>query len=68
VAARPDAAVKLHAEGIVSREGVWDELGWSEARKDRERRYFENEALDPIAAQILRDVTTEGGANAGLGA
>lgn len=68
LAARTDAAVKLHAEGIVSREGVWDELGWSEARKDRERRYFEREALDPIAAQILRDVTPVGGADADLGA
>jgi hypothetical protein len=56
VAARADAAVKLHAEGIVSREGTWDELGWSEARKDRERGYFEREGIDPILARVIRPV------------
>lgn len=67
VGARGDFVMKMHSEGILSREGAWDELGWSEARKERERAYFESEALDPIAQQILRDVN-EGGANADLGA
>jgi hypothetical protein len=45
--------VKLHAEGIISREGVWDELGWSEGRKEKERAYLEAEALDPVTRQIV---------------
>lgn len=53
VAARADAMVKLHAEGIISREGVWDELGWSEGRKEKERAYLEAEALDPVTRQIV---------------
>lgn len=67
VAARADAVVKQVQAGILSRQGAWDDLGWSEARKERERRYFEAEALDPIAQQILRDVNT-GGADVDFGA
>ena len=59
-----DAAVKLHAEGILSREGVWDEMGWDEARKDRERGYFAAEAEDPLIAGLMREVR---GAGAGSG-
>lgn len=42
---KADALQKL-AGGvpIVSREGAWDEMGWSEARKDRERGYFKSES------------------------
>lgn len=61
-----DAAVKLHQAGILSREGVWDEMGWDEARKDRERAYFAAEAEDPVMSQILREVRP--GAAAGVGA
>ena len=61
-----DAAVKLHAEGILSREGVWDEMGWDEARKDRERGYFAAEAEDPLIAGLMREVRGVGaGSNAG---
>lgn len=43
-ASKADAIQKLHGGGpIISREGAWDELGWSEARKDRERDYFKAE-------------------------
>lgn len=56
VAARTDAVVKLMQTGIVSREGAWDELGWSEQRKDRERGYFEAQALDPVTRAIVEDV------------
>lgn len=58
VAQRADAIAKL-AQGerpLLSREGAWDELGWSEARKAKERAYFEAEALDPVASRVLRDV------------
>jgi len=42
---KADALQKL-AGGIpiISREGAWDELGWSVARKDRERGYFKAES------------------------
>lgn len=46
-----DALVKQRSVGAISREGMWDELGWSEARKAKERRYLEQEkaasASDP---------------------
>lgn len=61
-----DAAVKLHAAGILSREGVWDEMGWDEARKDRERGYFEREAEDPLITSLVREVRGVGaGSDAG---
>lgn len=51
VAQREDALTKRRQVGVLSREGYWDELGWSEARKDRERRYLAQEAdLDPELA------------------
>ena len=51
VAQRMDAIVKAKQSGILSREGSWDELGWSEARKAKERAYFEAEAVaDPELA------------------
>ncbi|RVW03161.1 phage portal protein [Rhodococcus xishaensis] len=54
-----DAIVKLNGNTpVLSREGSWDELGWDEARKDRERRYFEQESVDPMlssAAEELRE-------------
>src|SRR5699024_9259401 len=46
VAQRMDAISKAKAQGILSREGAWDELGWSEARKNREREYFRRERED----------------------
>ena len=47
-AQKADALQKL-AGGvpIISRQGAWDELGWSEARKSRELEYFEQETQDP---------------------
>ncbi|ROT86946.1 phage portal protein [Bifidobacterium mongoliense] len=38
---KADAIQKLVASGILSREGAWDELGWSQARKDLERQRFD---------------------------
>jgi hypothetical protein len=49
VSQREDALAKRRAAGVLSREGYWDELGWSEARKAKERAYFDAEASsDPI--------------------
>lgn len=43
-AQKADALQKLSGgAALISREGVWDELGWGEARKDRERGYFRAE-------------------------
>ena len=55
VAQRMDAIVKAKQAGILSREGAWDELGWSPARKDKERAYFAAELNDPTV-QLARDL------------
>lgn len=66
VAARTDAVVKL-ASGdrpLLSREGAWDELGWSEARKSRERANFQREAADPLTEQLIAGLNSGNGASA----
>ena len=55
VAQRMDAIVKAKQSGILSREGAWDALGMSEARKARERAYFVAELNDPTV-QLARDL------------
>lgn len=54
---RAEAIFKMTtgARPILSREGAWAELGWSESRKDQERAYFAAEANDP-ALQVVRDL------------
>lgn len=52
IAQREDALSKRRAAGVLSREGYWDELGWSEARKAKERAYFEAEATDPMLSRL----------------
>ncbi len=54
-AQRADALTKMRAVGGISREGMWDELGWSEARKAKERSYLEAEATDPLTEALMRD-------------
>ena len=58
VAQREDALAKRRAVGVLSREGYWDELGWSEARKAKERAYFDAEASEGVLAQILKPGAT----------
>ena len=61
VAQRMDAVVKAKQSGILSREGSWDELGWSEARKAKERAYFAAEADDPemqLARELIGDAAS----------
>lgn len=65
VAQRADALMKMRTVGVLSREGFWDELGWSEARKAKERAYFDAEAVDPLIASILRPTPGESGAPVG---
>jgi hypothetical protein len=59
VSQREDALAKRRAAGVLSREGYWDELGWTEARKAKERAYFDAEALDPITNAIIQGVTDD---------
>jgi hypothetical protein len=55
-AQKADALQKLAGgKSIISREGAWDELGWSAARKDQERGYMEAElsaewaSMEPVS-------------------
>ena len=48
-----DVVMKLRSQGILSREGSWDEMGWDEPRKDRERAYFEAEESSGILSKVL---------------
>lgn len=65
ISQREDALSKRRALGIISREGYWDELGWSEARKAKERAYLEDEALDPLTAALAAEVTRGAGTDDG---
>ncbi len=60
MAQREDALSKRRAAGVLSREGYWDELGWSEARKAKERDYLraELEEMTPYLADRI-PVNTE---------
>lgn len=63
VAQRMDAVVKARQSGILSQAGAWDELGWSEARKAKERAYFSAEVADPelqLAMSLLNGGGTDG--------
>lgn len=52
-AQKADALTKLHGGGpVLSREGVWDELGFSEARKAKERAYWDAENSDPYLQDL----------------
>lgn len=67
VAQRMDAVVKAKQEGILSREGAWDELGWTDARKKKERAYFQAELDDPtiqLANSLLGGMTDAAAGNA----
>lgn len=68
VSQREDALAKRRAAGVLSREGYWDELGWSEARKAKERAYLEAEAIDPLTRQIMMQAAGDAANPADLGA
>jgi hypothetical protein len=61
VAQREDALSKRRAAGVLSREGYWDELGWSEARKAKERAYLDAEAADPVLTAIAGAAASDAG-------
>ncbi|MFI6368698.1 phage portal protein [Nocardia sp. NPDC050630] len=55
-----DAIQKLNGgTPVLSREGSWDEMGWDEPRKARERAYFEAEARDPALEQFAQDLANQ---------
>lgn len=60
-AQKADALTKLHGGGpILSREGTWDELGFSEPRKAKERAYWDAENSDPYLAGLAeKDVAAD---------
>jgi hypothetical protein len=48
-----DSLVKLRSVNAISIEGIWDELGWDQARKDQERSRLDAEAAnDPIVKAL----------------
>lgn len=55
VSQREDALAKRRAAGVLSREGYWDELGWSEARKAKERAYLRREASEMLTGVEQED-------------
>lgn len=56
-AAKADAVQKLTGgKPILSREGGWDELGWSDARKQRERNRLAEEDADPVLERVTRQL------------
>lgn len=65
-AQKSDAIQKLISVGVLSREGAWDELGWSEARKDKEREYFKKQLAETYAPYLkeLNDGGDYGGTDA----
>lgn len=66
-AQRADALTKMRSVGGISREGMWDELGWSEARKAKERAYLEAEAQDALLTNLLRPTAGEAAPDAVVG-
>jgi hypothetical protein len=49
-AQRADALTKMYGngQGVLSREGVWEELGWGNARIERERQRFADEQREAL--------------------
>lgn len=66
VAQRMDAVVKAKSVEILSQEGAWDELGWSEARKAKERAYFAAERAARDADPILMALAAGAGDGSNL--
>lgn len=61
IAQRTDAIVKLRQTGLISQQGAWDEMGWSQTRKDREKAYLAQEAAQTLdAMKLTGDAGTTG--------
>ena len=53
IAQRMDAVTKAVSVGILPREGAWDELGYSEAKKSQLRGYFAEEMAGGIDPYLI---------------
>lgn len=62
---RADAITKLRSLGLLSRQGAWDEMGWSEERKQRELEYLAAELNDPTAQMVNQLMAGMTGASQG---
>lgn len=64
-AQKADALTKLYANGtgVIARESVQDELGWSQAKKDRDREYRTLEMQDPYLARLNTKDAADGAAS-----
>lgn len=69
-AQKADALTKLYANGlgVIARESVQDEMGWSQAKKDRDRAYRDAESQDPYLAKIATKEAVNVAATTGGGA
>jgi hypothetical protein len=66
IAQREDALQKRRSAGVLSRQGYWDELGWSEQRKAKEQQYLDEEAAtDPVLSLGRNLLNGTGNAPAG---
>lgn len=60
IAQREDALMKRRSVGVLSRQGYWDELGWSEQRKSKEQAYLDEEAATDPLVTATRQLATPG--------
>jgi hypothetical protein len=67
IAQREDALMKRRTAGVLSRQGYWDELGWSEQRKAKEQQYLDEEAASDPAMTAATKLLSNGGAGAPAG-
>lgn len=52
-----DSVMKLTGgQAVLSREGAWEELGWSEARMRREESRLEAQAFDPAIERVVNSM------------
>lgn len=65
ISQRTDSVVKLRQVGGISIEGMWDEMGWDEARKTQERDRLDKERQDPFLAGVLAKLSDSGAAAVG---
>lgn len=56
-----DGLIKLRSVGAVSIEGMWDEMGWDEARKRQEKSRLADEDADPVLSQLMDKISASSG-------
>lgn len=56
-----DGLIKLRSVGAVSIEGMWDEMGWDEARKRQEKTRLTDEQSDPVLSHLMDKISASSG-------